>query len=151
MYQEMSWLPVDLAASAILDLANIGVETPSDRHSDPDLMYHVLNPTRFHWTREMLVALANSGLKFETLPTSEWMERLRQSDRDPLKNPPIKLLDWFEGKYGVKAASSAEKGVLEYLTDRTKEDSATLRSVPDVTDVAYVKKVVGQLEKSWTA
>ncbi|KAF7554891.1 hypothetical protein G7Z17_g2621 [Cylindrodendrum hubeiense] len=147
--EEMSWLPVDLAASTILDLTSTGAETPGDRSSDADLMYHVLNPTRFHWTRDMLVALASAGLKFETLPTSEWMERLRQSDRDPLKNPPIKLLGWFEGKYGAKAASSAETGTLDYLTERTKEDSATLRSVPDVTDVSYVKKVLERFEKSW--
>ncbi|KPM40567.1 hypothetical protein AK830_g5985 [Neonectria ditissima] len=147
--EEMSWLPVDLAAGTIIDLAAVGGETPSNRSSDPDLAYHVLNPARFHWTKDMLVSLVNAGLKFETLPTGEWMERLRQSDRDPLKNPPIKLLDWFEGKYGHKAASSAETGTLEFITDKSREDSATLRSVPNVTEVSYVKMILGRLEKSW--
>ncbi|KAH7139904.1 hypothetical protein B0J13DRAFT_478253 [Dactylonectria estremocensis] len=149
--EEMSWLPVDLAASTILDLSNINKENPSDRNTDADLAYHVLNPTRFHWTQQMLVSLASAGLKFDTLPTSEWLEKLRQSDRDPVKNPPIKLLGWFEGKYGAKAASSPVTGVLEYITERSKEDSVTLRSVPDVTDVSYVKKVVERLQKSWGA
>ncbi|KAK7397569.1 hypothetical protein QQX98_013067 [Neonectria punicea] len=147
--EEMSWLPVDRAAGTIIDLAAIGVETQSNRGSDPDLAYHVLNPTRFHWTRDMLVSLAKAGLKFETLPTSEWMERLRQSDRNPSKNPPIKLLDWFEGKYGHKAASSAETGTLEFITEKSREDSMILRSVPDVTDVSYVRMIIESLEKSW--
>lgn len=145
----MTWLPVNLAASAILDLANLGSNAPADRSLDADLVYHVINPKRFHWSRDMLPSMTSAGLKFETLPTSEWMNRLRNSDRDPSKNPPIKLLDWFEGKYGPKAASSAEKGSLDYLTEKSREDSETLRSVPDVTDVKYVGMMLGRLKARW--
>src|SRR6478735_8846332 len=106
----MSWLPVDLAASTILDLS-------STARPDPSLVYHILHPQRFHWGKQMLPAMAAAGFKFETLPTSEWMDRLRSSDRDPAKNPPIKLLDWFESKYGNKASTKAETGPLDYLTD----------------------------------
>ncbi|KAF4981173.1 hypothetical protein FZEAL_2973 [Fusarium zealandicum] len=147
--EEMTWLPVDRAASAILDLANIGAKAPREAEQDPDLVYHILNPTRFHWSRDMLPSMASAGLKFETLPTGQWMDRLRNSDRDPSKNPPIKLLDWFEGKYGPKAASSAEKGPLEFVTEKSRADSETLRNVPDVTDVAYVKMLLGRLQKRW--
>ncbi|SPJ73952.1 related to nonribosomal peptide synthetase MxcG [Fusarium torulosum] len=147
--EEMSWLPVDLAASAILDLANLSGKPTTDRSSDADLVYHLINPVRFHWTRQMLPSMEKAGYKFETLPTSEWMERLRNSERDPAKNPPIKLLDWFEGKYGNKVTSSAEKGPLDYLTERSREDSETLRNVPDVTDVDYVKMMLGRLQAHW--
>ncbi|KAM0194377.1 hypothetical protein ACHAPQ_008329 [Fusarium lateritium] len=148
--EEMSWLPVDLAASAILDLANLSGNPTGDRSSDTELVYHLINPVRFHWAKEMLPSMTKAGYKFETLPTSEWMERLRNSERDPAKNPPIKLLDWFEGKYGNKAASSAEKGPLDYLTDRSREDSETLRNVPDVTNVDYVKMMLGRLQAHWS-
>lgn len=141
--EEMSWLPVDYAARIILDLCN-------KRNVRPDLVYHVLNPTRFHWTRDMLPALSAAGLQFEALPTDQWMDRLRNSDRDPKKNPPIKLLDWFESKYGSKA-STAKKGVLEYLTEETKKDSETLSNVPDVTNKAYVSMVIERLRKHWDA
>lgn len=145
----MSWLPVDLAASAILDLANLSGKPTTDRSSDADLVYHLINPVRFHWARQMLPSMEKAGYKFETLPTSEWMERLRNSERDPTKNPPIKLLDWFEGKYGNKVTSSAEKGPLDYLTDRSREDSETLRNVPGVTDVDYIKMMLGRLQAHW--
>ncbi|KAM0338324.1 hypothetical protein ACHAPU_011376 [Fusarium lateritium] len=147
--EEMTWLPVDLAASTILDLANLSGKPTADRSSDSDLVYHILNPARFHWTRDMLPSMEKAGFKFETLPTSEWMDRLRNSDQDPSKNPPIKLLDWFEGKYGNKAASSAEKGPLDYLTEKSRQDSETLRNVPDVTDVDYVKMMLGRLQAHW--
>jgi hypothetical protein len=97
----------------------------------------------------MLPSMKAAGFKFETLPTSEWMQRLRDSDRDPAKNPPIKLLDWFESKYGKKASTKAETGPLDYLTDLSREDSSTLRNVPDVTDVNYVKMMLGRLQKRW--
>ncbi|KAF2642844.1 acetyl-CoA synthetase-like protein [Massarina eburnea CBS 473.64] len=140
--EEMSWLPVDFAGHIILDLANEAAR--------PDLIYHVLNPTRFHWTRDMLPALADAGLEFETLPTDQWMERLRNSNKDPEKNPPIKLLDWFESKYG-HGASTKKKGLLVYETKETAKRSEAIQRVPDVTDRAYIGKVVDRLKRHWVA
>lgn len=145
----MSWLPVDYAARIILDVCTIS-NTESQPHlvRDSDLVYHVLNPTRFHWTRDMLPALSDAGLEFEILPTDQWMERLRNSEKDPTKNPPIKLLDWFESKYGY-GATTAKKEVLDFVTTKTRRDSKTLGNVPDVTNRAYVTKVIERLMKHW--
>ncbi|KAI0424841.1 hypothetical protein F5Y09DRAFT_353016 [Xylaria sp. FL1042] len=149
--EEMSWLPVDCAAASIVELAGVaGNGKLCDRALDSGVMYHVLNPQRFHWTRDMLPSLAKAGLKFESLPTDEWMERLRNSDRDPSKNPPIKLLEWFESKYG-NGRSTTQSGGLVYLTDETRKDSETLRNVPDVTDVRFVRMVLDRLRKHWAS
>ncbi|KAF9870749.1 male sterility protein [Colletotrichum karsti] len=135
--EEMTWLPVDLGATIIIEMTNADRGKPaqqvSERDSDPDLVYHVLNPTRFHWAKQMLPSLSEAGLKFEALPTDQWMERLRKSERDPKKNPPIKLLDWFESKYG-HGAGAAGKGVLEYLTEET-----------------FVRLMVDKLKVRWEA
>lgn len=144
----MTWLPVDYAANIILDVCKPG--RAATRASDPDLVYHILNPTRFHWTRDMLPALAAAGLEFESLPTDQWMERLRNSERDPEKNPPIKLLDWFEGKYG-SAASTKPKGPLEYITEETAKDSEAMSHIPSVTDSKYMTMVIDRLKKRWAA
>ncbi|KAJ2996693.1 hypothetical protein NUW58_g889 [Xylaria curta] len=121
---------------------------PSDPAPSSDVVYHVLNPQRFHWTRDMLISLAKAGLEFESLPTDRWMERLRSSDRDPVKNPPIKLLGWFESKYG-HGKSAAQSGGLVYQTGDTRNKSKTLRNVPDVTDVGFVQLMLGRLRKHW--
>ena len=142
--EEMSWLPVDTAASIILDIALI--ETNSS--PEPDLVHHVLNPHRFHWTRDMLPALQDAGLQFEVLPTSQWMDRLRTSDQDPVRNPPIKLLDWFESKYG-HGASPSRQGVLEYSTKETEARSVSLRNVSDVTERNFVRMMVQRLQSHW--
>lgn len=150
----MTWLPVDLAAKAILDLAQLtgnDHETQS-KHSalrgDANTVYHVLNPIRFHWTREMIPALAKAGLEFELLPTQQWMERLRNSDRDAAKNPPIKLLNWFESKYG-SAMKSSKTELLVYSTDKTVQNSPTLAALPPVTDQDFVLLMVQRLKKTW--
>lgn len=150
----MTWLPVDLAAKAILDLAqlpNNNHDTQSKRNTlsiDADIVYHVLNPTRFHWRKEMIPALAKAGLEFDLLPTQQWMERMRNSDRDAAKNPPIKLLNWFESKYGSTTKSSKTE-LLVYSTDKTTEDSPTLAALPPVTDPDFVLLMVQQLETLW--
>lgn len=144
----MTWLPVDCAASIILDVCK--PDCAAARASDPDLVYHVLNPTRFHWTKDMLPALSAAGLQFESLPTDQWMDRLRSSDRDPKTNPPIKLLDWFESKYG-RAASTKPKGPLEYKTEKTGRDSESLGNIPSVTDDKYMGMVIDRLQKRWAA
>jgi hypothetical protein len=146
----MSWLPVDYAARIILDVCGVSENTLPDRARDPDLVYHILNPTRFHWTRDLLPALACAGLEFVTLPTDQWMERLRDSEKDPKKNPPIKLLGWFESKYG-HGASTRKKGVLEFETAETRKDSPTLGMIPDVTDETYIAKVIGRLKERWVS
>lgn len=150
----MTWLPVDLAAKAILDLAKLprnGHDTQSKRNAlpiDASIVYHVLNPTRFHWTKEMIPALAKTGLEFDLLPTPQWMERLRNSDRDAAKNPPIKLLNWFESKYG-SAIQSSKTELLVYSTDKTTQDSPTLAALPAVTDPDFVLLMIQQLKKFW--
>jgi hypothetical protein len=143
--EEMTWLPVDIAATAIIELAGL---TDAQTTAPIDRVFHVLNPTRFHWTHEMLPALASAGLEFETLPTDRWMDRLRNSDRDPVKNPPIKLLNWFESKYGSKEGA-AKTEVLVYSTDETIRASPTLDAVPDVLNKEYVSRFVDRLRGHW--
>jgi hypothetical protein len=98
----------------------------------------------------MLPALSAAGFRFEAVATEEWMERLRRSDRDPERNPPIKLLDWFESKYG-RGGSTKAKGPLDYLTEETRRRSEAMGRIPDVTDVRYVKLMVDWLEREWRA
>lgn len=153
--EEMSWLPVDWAARIIAEVCGVRsntapMATDEEAMGRTDLVYHVLNPNRFHWTRDMLPALKAAGLNFESLPTDQWMARLRASDRDPKKNPPIKLLDWFEGKYG-KGATGKKSGVLEFETQETAKASESMRTIPPVTDVGYLKKVVERLRGEWVS
>ena len=148
----MAWLPVDVAATIILELTEVAGTEPSGEpvklKPDPELVYHVLNPTRFHWTRDMLPALAEAGLKFETLSSTAWLERLRISSHDPVLNPPIKLFNWFDGKYGKKKLM-VPTGALEYITKETRKKSVAIREIPDVTQREFVRKMLASLQQKW--
>lgn len=144
----MSWLPVDCAAKSILEFTRIDSDQPANQPQEQDLVYHILNPKRFHWTRDMLPSLSKTSLDFKILSTEEWMDKLRNSDKDPAKNPPIKLLGWFESKYGGDANTRQGK-VLSHQTEASQRDSKMLREVPDVTDAKYMGLVIERLRRQW--
>lgn len=88
-----SWLPVNLAASAIAELvlaAGREAARPSTGSGHAQV-YHVLNPRVANW-QDVLDGLKLGGLQFETLDRREWVKRLAASDPDVAKNPTYKLL-----------------------------------------------------------
>ncbi|KAH8174693.1 male sterility protein [Sarocladium implicatum] len=86
-----SWLPVDVIAQAVADI--------SLSDAEGSVFTNVTNPKYFHWTKDLLPALRAAGLEFEEVSPKEWVRRLRASNPDPEVNPPIKLVDFFAGKY----------------------------------------------------
>ncbi|KAI6778153.1 uncharacterized protein J7T54_007199 [Emericellopsis cladophorae] len=99
-----SWLPIDLSARAVLELAGMAepgskIDGYFERRDGPDVVYHVQNPTTRRWTEDVLPALSSAGLVFEIVGQREWVQRLRDGDQDPKTNPTVKLLDFFAEKY----------------------------------------------------
>lgn len=91
--EKPSWLPVDLAGSAIADLVSATCCTQSGLDAGPGhaQVYHVLNPRVANW-QDVLDGLKLGGLEFETLERREWVKRLGNSNADVAKNPTYKLL-----------------------------------------------------------
>ena len=135
-------------ARTILQLSGL-VSSTSDAVAflhDPSVVYHVQNPRLFHWTEDLLPALREAGLSFETVPQREWVARLRNSEPDPTKNPTVKLLDFFTNKYDN---DNMERKALVFLTEKTASASVTLREGYDVVGSGLVHKLVRQWLKEW--
>lgn len=143
-------MPVDVVASAVLDLAHIntlhGSGSVSRVFQDSSVVYHVQNSRLFHWTEDLLPALRDAGLKFETVPQREWVQRLRNSEKDPKKNPTIKLLEFFADKYDND--NPGRKGLV-FLTDKTAEESNAIRDGYDIVGSGLVKKFVDSWSSEW--
>jgi hypothetical protein len=142
---------VDVVARTVLDLARINEpsstpSTISTEVGDTSVVYHVQNSHVFHWTHDLLPALRDSGLKFETVSQREWVERLRNSEKDPEKNPTIKLLDFFAEKYDND--KPGRKGLL-FLTEKTAEKTEAIRHGYDVVGSGLVKKFVDSWRLEW--
>ncbi len=127
------WLPVDTVANGVVDIAL------SDAGAG---VMNVVNHQSFHWTRDLLPALRAAGLDFEEVQPSEWIHRLRNSNPDPVANPPIKLVEFFASKY---ENSDAKKRGLTYETSQARVFSPTLAAAP-VLDQEIVKKFI----QHWT-
>lgn len=160
--EKVSWLPVDTCARAVTDIAmrSSGNLADSSSTGDSDLVYHLLNPQTFEWKRDLLPALQQrSNLpRFDVVSPAEWLERLEGSEQDPQKNPSIKLLDFWKGKYaGVKdgaakaIASDGEPSGLTFETTRTVTDCPVLGKVRDPVSAGLVARYVDVWIRSWTS
>ncbi|ETN40068.1 uncharacterized protein HMPREF1541_04343 [Cyphellophora europaea CBS 101466] len=138
-----------------------------DDQSEPDLVYNVLNPHTLHWTYDVLPALRRTALlpHFDEVSPAEWLRRLREASQDAEANPSLKLLGFWEGKYGHAREAGFERGIdsgmeggrqngLEFETVRTVRDAPVVASAgrevllkhgPD----GYVSKLVGCWLKDW--
>ncbi|KAF4555861.1 Non-canonical non-ribosomal peptide synthetase-like protein 2 [Elsinoe fawcettii] len=135
-----TWLPVDVVASTILDLAL----TPPE-NAAKDEVFHVVNPGTFHWTRDLLPALQQAGLEFETVGQREWVRRLRESELSAEENPPKKLVDFFASKYD----SDEPRKRLYFATDKACRGSRALHNAPRLDAEGVQRMVSWWREEGW--
>ncbi|TYJ58239.1 hypothetical protein B9479_001064 [Cryptococcus floricola] len=128
-----SWLPVDQAASTIIEI--VSSTTLASKPSSASV-YHIVNPHLSSWS-DVLAGLAAGGLEFDTVPQTEWVARLSQSNPDVAVNPAYKLLDFYQARFG----SGDNIPELEFKVERTREESETMRN--------QVKKVGPELVALW--
>jgi len=133
-----SWLPVDVVASAINEIAL------SDRRETG--VMHIVNHKTFHWTDDLLPLLHKTDLgAFEELEPRAWVARLRSSSPDPVKNPPIKLLDFFVRKYDQDKAWPSRT----YVSDVARKHSSALREASELDKASVESSIAYFLSKAW--
>ena len=87
-----------------------------------------------------------AGLDFETVSQREWVNRLRNGEKDPEKNPTIKLLDFFTEKYDNDRPG--RKGLV-FLTDKTAAKTSAIGDGYDVVGSGLIKKFVDSWSLEW--
>ena len=97
--EDLAWLPVDTVARAVVEISFAGAAAAGQEEEEEAVVANVVNARTFHWTRDLLPALRRAGLQFDEVAPREWIRRLRASEPDPQKNPPIKLVDFLASKY----------------------------------------------------
>lgn len=55
-------------------------------------VYHIVNPNVSGGWDTIIAGLKKTGMKFDVVSRSEWLDRLVKSDPDGEHNPAIKLL-----------------------------------------------------------
>ncbi|KAH8891568.1 acetyl-CoA synthetase-like protein [Thozetella sp. PMI_491] len=141
--EEMAWLPVDTVARAVVDI------TFADADGDTAVVANVVNPQTFNWTRDLLPALRAAGLRFDEVAPKEWIRRLRDSDQDPTRNPPIKLVDFFASKYDREDEGFGT--TKSYATSVSTHLSAALGHAPTLDQDLVNKFVQYFVRDGWAA
>ncbi|KAL2831135.1 putative NRPS-like enzyme [Aspergillus cavernicola] len=133
-------IPLMLQTAHILNALPALDETPSCSASlrmslhDPRTVYHVQNARIFKWTEELLPALKQAGLEFDVLPKCQWVQRLREGEQDPKKNPAIKLI----GRSG-----------LVFEMEKSKAVSPALNGGVELIESGLIKKFVDVWRSNW--
>ena len=121
-----SWLPVDTVAAGVIE---IWQQDQGDKASENSFgIFHVVNDKTFHWTRDLLPLLKQSGLHFAKVSPQDWLSRI-QSHPDPVTNPPYKLAKFFAAKYG----SNKHLEYRRYVSDKATAASPELAKAPELT------------------
>lgn len=85
IHQTLSWLPVDLAGRAI-------VEIVTSSNKPKSAVYHIVNPNVTGTWKDIIDGLRKAGKTFDLVDRFEWLRRLSLSEPDVAKNPTYKLL-----------------------------------------------------------
>ncbi|ETI26263.1 hypothetical protein G647_03040 [Cladophialophora carrionii CBS 160.54] len=159
-----SWLPVDMAAEVIEELAIPKVNETQRAKYDADLVYHVLNPKTFSFGEELIPVLQRHPAfpRFDVVSPRIWLDQLKASDADVKRNPSRKLIDFWEGKYGRSEEKQdldaqagevdhdADKG-LKFETAQTIRDSSVLGQVEDPVSDGLMERIVHVWMRKWEA
>ncbi|EME79628.1 uncharacterized protein MYCFIDRAFT_156894 [Pseudocercospora fijiensis CIRAD86] len=150
-----SWLPVDACAKAVVELS---LPTSQPAGDAEDVVYHLLNPSTFSWSSELLPMLRQHRAmpSFEVVAPSEWLERLANSVTDVNKNPSMKLLDFWRGRYGGasstgKAGEDAEPAGLTFETNVTRECATSIAAARDPVSIGLASRYIDVWMKKWRA
>jgi hypothetical protein len=99
LLQDICWVPIDVAADAVLEMRN-----------SPTRVLHISHPAPVPWTS--VFEAASERLDVPLVDFSEWMEVLEGSrgeeddDVDIESNPALKLLEFFSGANEGKGYTS---------------------------------------------
>lgn len=139
--EEVGWLPVDVTARVVVELAlGGGGEAGCE-------VFNVENTHRVRWNGEFLPALRKAGLQFEAVPQREWVRRLEEGEQDVEKNPPVKLLDFFRKRYGVVTGEPHPV----FDTTKARKHAPRLREETPVDDELVAKFLKYWMEEAWKA
>ncbi|KAI3337126.1 acetyl-CoA synthetase-like protein [Xylariaceae sp. AK1471] len=131
------WMSVDTVAATVLQLA--------DKLAAGTSFYNIVPPHAFSWNDRFLPTLREAGLEFEEVDLTEWLKRLRARANElgsaaEEKLPAIKLADYYEETYGESAGGYGAK--LNFENGRACADSVALRTCPELSEVAIVRKML---------
>ncbi|KAJ5035155.1 uncharacterized protein L3040_008413 [Drepanopeziza brunnea f. sp. 'multigermtubi'] len=142
---ELDWLPVDVAARAVVEIAlHHDADGDDDSNSEDDsrngIVYHLLNPSTPPSTWTDLLAWLRETVPppFHVVSATDWLDALEKMDAST--TPAQSLLGLWRAAYGGSGSGSpAAREPVRFETGRARAESAALREVGPVDGVLVGK------------
>lgn len=135
-FDDVDFIPVDVLAGILTEIATSTQAGEVGKKRSGALVYNLRNPHLAPW-RELLAAVTDTpGKQVKTVSPAVWLKTLRASfqelegDSDlMLKNPAVKLSDFFEKLWLADTGPSESAPQHSMKINRALEASQTLRSL----------------------
>ncbi|KAL1746963.1 hypothetical protein HDZ31DRAFT_32891 [Schizophyllum fasciatum] len=126
--ERVYWLPVDYAGRSISEIVHLA-DAPQS------IVYHIVDPLSASWDEDILGGLRDAGLVFDAVDKEEYVRRLEASEKDPAKNPIIKLLPFFRARY----QGASKRAPMVFDTEKTSAVAPSIANAPPTTRNLVVK------------
>lgn len=134
--EPLAWLPVNIAAQAVSEIAISPLLASQDAHHVP--VFHILSQDRSATWSHLLTWLSQlSPQSFEIIPPKTWLQRLRDLPA-AATHPARKLLGLWESAYGGdESSASGPSADVNFAMERTWEVAPVIDKVAPVDEELF--------------
>ncbi|KAI3319915.1 acetyl-CoA synthetase-like protein [Xylariaceae sp. AK1471] len=129
----IEWVPVDLLAEIVVELAGVGAKKPQyeELAEDELKVYHAVNPKLGYWQVIAPTILKKMPEGTRSVPWNEWVQALKTAGRTATARelPGLKLLEFYEG---LIMPEDVKITPFNLETGVTARKSETMRRLPPV-------------------
>ncbi len=146
--QDLDWLPVDMAAQAIIDVA---MQEASQRESETTQYFHVVEPhaqrgEASEWD-DLLRWLEGAGLSFKLVDHATWLDSCASlkasSDSEATRGSITSLLDtWSNLRPAQEHSKSNRDSATPISVEKASEASPALRSSSTSVNAEHIRRTV---------
>lgn len=137
--ESLAWLPVDLAAKAVVEIAESSLFNQV-MHDSCIPVFHLVNPDHStKWTDLLSWMSRLSPNEFEILPPKTWVQRLENLSGEQAKHPARKLLGLWKSTYCDPQSTTGEKESVSFEMTETKKVASVMGTVLPLTEEHFGK------------
>lgn len=137
--ERLAWLPVDIAAEAVLEISLS--ESSKCANSSGIPVHHLLNPAIESTWADLLLWLQNISSAFDIVSPSTWVFQLDNLTGEAAKHPARKLLGLWKEAYCNDDAKQEKQKEEEARFEMfgTKEVAPVMRDVKSISEEQFTK------------
>lgn len=141
--ESLAWLPVDLAAQAVVEIGESSLFN-QDKPDSRIPVFHLVNPDHStKWTHLLSWTSRLAPNEFEILPPETWVHRLENLSGEQAKHPARKLLGLWKEAY---CGPTEEKKAVSFEMAETNRLAPVMKTVTPVTE-KHFEKIWAWLER----